>query len=296
MRSRKMNLTILENTGTLKLKDAALSIRGQQRMQNDDIIFSRTEISQDVGLYVICDGIGGNHNGRTASRLAVGSITGTVRRTLLPAHPLTKHDSGAFLRRLMQQCVDLANDEILEYGAKHLPPEVTMETTVTVVLLHQAQLYIAHLGNSRVYLYRDKQITQLTQDHSVAAELVRRGILNQDSLASHPRRKNLLRTLGHAEQVEVDLLEQKLKSGDRLLICSDGLWQAYPQPAELATLMSARLSSAEICENLVSTAAKRDSSDNISAITISVEAKPDLHYSFPKIVADIWQQVSSYVG
>ncbi len=287
-----MSSVNFENTGKLRISGAGQSIHGQRRIQNDDIIFFQTGATQDVGLYVICDGLGGHQNGKRASQLAIGTITGTVTRTLLPAHPLTEQVSNAFLRRLLRQSVQLANHEIIDYTAKHLPPGKKMETTITLALIYQGQLYVAHVGNSRAYLYRDQQIIQLTWDHSLAAELVRRGILNKDDLASHPRRKILLRTLGHAEQVAIDLLEQELKAGDRLLICSDGLWQAFSQPDELAAILNAGLSPAELCEKLVTTATKRDGSDNISAIVVSVEREPGQQFSFPKIVADIWQHMT----
>lgn len=291
-----MSRVIFETTNKLRVSGAGQSIHGRRRVQNDDIVFSQTGATKEVGLYVMCDGLGGHQNGKRASQLAVGAVTGVITRTLLPAQSLPQQVSDAFLRRLLRQSIQRANHEILDYAAKHLPPGKKMGTTITLTLIYQGKLYVAHIGNGRTYLFRNEQIIQLTQDHSMAAELVRRGFLNKADLAHHPRRKTLLRTLGHEEQVDVDLLEQDLKAGDKLLLCSDGLWQAYPQPAELAAILSIKASPSELCEKLVTTANKRDGSDNISAIVVTVEGEAGWSLHFPEAVADIWQHVMSRVS
>jgi protein phosphatase len=291
-----MNRVIFETTSKLQISGAGQSIQGRRRVQNDDIVFSRTEATKDVGVYVMCDGLGGHQNGKIASQLAVGTIISVITRTLLPTTPSTKRVSGASLRRLIRQSVQLSNVEIMNYAAKHLPPGSKMGTTVTLALIYQGKLHVAHVGNGRAYLYRDEQIRQLTEDHSIAAELVKNGFLNEEDLIGHHHRKTLLRMLGHEQEVDTDIIEQKLKTGDKLLLCSDGLWQAYPQPAELAAVLSTDAPPSRLCEELITTANKRDGSDNISAVVVMVDGVNGWQLNFPEAMIDIWQNMKAHVS
>src|SRR5947209_4482092 len=176
---------------------------GRQRRDNEDSAIA------SAPLFVVADGMGGARAGEVASQIAIESFQ----------HGLP--DSGNPEEQLAD-LVRAANRAI--YDRAHTEPELRgMGTTLTAAYLDAAQLAIAHVGDSRAYLFRDGGLRRLTQDHSLVGELVARGKLTEEQAAEHPQRSIITRALGPEPEVEVDTWTYPVRAGDVLMLCSDGL-------------------------------------------------------------------------
>jgi PPM family protein phosphatase len=176
---------------------------GRQRRENEDCAFARAPV------FVVADGMGGAQAGEVAAQIAVEAFSQG-----LP-------DSGSPEERLASR-VQEANQRIWEQSRTR-SEQAGMGTTLTAAYLDDSELAIAHVGDSRAYLFRDGSLRRLTQDHSLVDELVRRGKLTEEQAAEHPQRSIITRALGAEPTVEVDTWTYPVRPGDVLLLCSDGL-------------------------------------------------------------------------
>lgn len=182
---------------------ATASHQGMVRDQNEDSVYptSSGESGERV-LVIVADGMGGHVAGEVASRLAVNAAASSE---------LDATDRVAAGNRAIRE--EVARDPGLE----------GMGTTMTLLEIDDDVATFAHIGDSRAYLLRDGDLTQLTADHTVAAEYVAKGELSPEEAATHPQRHMLMRTLGLTRFVNIDEVEVPLQEGDRILLCSDGL-------------------------------------------------------------------------
>jgi protein phosphatase len=176
---------------------------GRQRRENEDCAYARAPV------FVVADGMGGAQAGEVAAQIAVDAFSRG-----LP-------DSGSPEERLASR-VQEANQRIWEQSRTRRE-QAGMGTTLTAAYLDDSELAIAHVGDSRAYLFRDGSLRRLTQDHSLVDELVRRGKLTEEQAAEHPQRSIITRALGAEPTVEVDTWTYPVRPGDVLLLCSDGL-------------------------------------------------------------------------
>src|SRR5450755_3062260 len=223
---------------------------GRQRRDNEDNALARPPV------FVVADGMGGAQAGEVASRIAV-----EVFQQELP-------DSGSPEERLAS-CVRAANRRIYDLSrAEH--ERAGMGTTLTAAYLDDAELAIAHVGDSRAYLFRDGSLTRLTQDHSLVEELVRRGKLTEEQAAEHPQRSIITRALGPEPDVEVDTFTYPVRAGDVLLLCSDGLTSMVSE--ELVATVLARSESLEAAaQGLIDEANGAGGRDNITVVMFRLE-------------------------
>lgn len=182
--------------------------QGRIRDHNEDAVYPESSGTGDGPLLiVVADGMGGHVAGEIASNLAIGRVAETA-----------PDDASVAARERVIE----ANDRLLA-TVRENPDLLGMGTTMTLALFDgDGMLHIGHVGDSRAYLFRDGEMRQLTQDHTVVAELVALGHLSPEAAERHPQRHLLTRTLGLGP-VEVDEYEYRLQPGDRVLICSDGL-------------------------------------------------------------------------
>ena len=200
---------------------AARTDVGLKREHNEDSFL----VNEDLGLYVVCDGMGGHAGGETASRLAVQ----TIERELLSAR-LREGDPFSVDAPLEQTPLAGALREAIEgacaavFRTSRANPELAgMGTTCISLLIHGAQALVGHVGDSRAYLVRKGEVHQLSEDHSLVNEQVRAGLLSEEE-AKHSRLKNIItRSVGFEEDVLVDVIGVETLPGDLLLLCSDGL-------------------------------------------------------------------------
>lgn len=200
----------MSGAGDLRVRTALRSDRGLVRELNEDA-HGRATTPEGALLLVVADGMGGHAAGEIASRMAVEIILEVAS------------SSGAAPEALLREAVAEANARIFELGGRQLGL-AGMGTTVVALLLHpDGSAWTAHVGDSRAYLQRAGHLAALTRDHSLVAELQRRGALSEEEAWRDPRRNQLTRCVGLGPSIEVELERLDALPGDRFLLCSDGL-------------------------------------------------------------------------
>jgi serine/threonine protein phosphatase PrpC len=223
---------------------------GLQRRGNEDSSYARAPV------FVVADGMGGAQAGEVASKIAV-----TAFEQGLP-------DAGTPEERLVAR-VRAANAEIYERSqAEH--ESAGMGTTLTAAYLDEAHLVIAHVGDSRAYLFRDGKLKQLTQDHSLVGELVRRGKLTEEQAAEHPQRSIITRALGPEASVEVDTWTYPARAGDVLLLCSDGLTSMISEE-QIGQILASAPGLDRAADALIAAANEAGGRDNITVVLVRLE-------------------------
>ncbi len=256
----------------LSLMVGALTDPGIKRKHkpNEDNMFAmldaRTHSAQpeQFGLFVIADGMGGHANGQDASRLAIQTIINYVLPILSAGDKM--HDEG-FLK-LLSDGVQQANQAVHQNNQER---RADMGTTMTAALVVGSMAYIANVGDSRTYLYREPEgLSKITHDHSVVASLVDAGVIKPDDIYTHPKRNQIYRSLGEKPVVEVDTFKVQLQPGDKLLLCSDGLWDMVRDP-EIQRVMRAPASDpSQTTSGLIKAALNGGGEDNVSVIVVHV--------------------------
>jgi serine/threonine protein phosphatase PrpC len=214
-------------------------------------------------LLAVADGIGGLGHGQEASQLAARSLVEYLSGSLcLEQRPPEE------LLLLLRAGVLYANRVVYEYNQQQ---EIAMGTTMTAVLVSETTAYVAHVGDSRFYLYREPTgLAQITHDHSVVAELVATGIIAPDDIYTHPKRNQIYRSLGSEASVEVDASVVPLIAGDILLLCSDGLWEMVRNQQIAAILTTRTPTPSDTAQALIQAALAGGGEDNVSAIVAQV--------------------------
>ena len=244
---------------------AARTDVGMKREHNEDSFL----LNEDLGLYVVCDGMGGHAGGETASRLAVQTVEKELISTRLRAD-----DPFASTVGLEETPLAIALQEAIEgacsmvYRTSRTEPELQgMGTTCIALLLRGDVAVVGHVGDSRAYFVREGAIVQLTEDHSLVNEQVRAGLLTSEE-AKHSRLRNIItRSVGFEEDVLVDVIGLETKPGDRFLLCSDGLSNLVDAEEIRVTLASER-DPADVCKSLVGLANERGGDDNVTVIAV----------------------------
>ena len=221
-------------------------------------------------LFLVADGMGGHRAGERASGLAVAAIEQFTLNSFRLFFGSDSRDAERVLAQF-QAAIRHADARILEEAAEH--PELSgMGTTVTMAFHLGAQLCVIHVGDSRAYLYRDHELFQLTEDHTVVADMVRSGSLRPDQVADHRLRHTITNVVGGPELgVNVEARALEVQSGDRLLLCSDGLTEMVANEAIAATL-DAESAPEAAAMKLLARANEGDASDNITLIVVRFDA------------------------
>lgn len=252
----------------MELKAYGLTHVGRQRQHNEDSFLVETE----ARLFLVADGMGGHAAGEIASRIAVDSVSEFILHT--------HEDDGTWphaydekLKRCtnkLMAAVRLANTRVLEAMRKDARLR-GMGTTIVACLADETTMSVAHVGDSRAYLIRNKELTRITNDHSWVFEQVQAGMLTEAEAEKHPLRNVITRALGGALQVTPDASEIDMKHGDVFILCSDGLTGMVPesQILQLVTQNDGDLQKA--CQDLIDTANEHGGLDNVTAVLIRAE-------------------------
>jgi protein phosphatase len=239
---------------------------GQKRDHNEDAFL----VDEDLGLFIVADGMGGHAGGGTASRLAVETIQGRVRELRegqreLFTEPAALEESP--VREALRDAVESACGIIFR-AAQGDPALAGMGTTVTAALVAGRNAYVAHVGDSRCYLVRHANIYQVSEDHSLVNEQLKAGAITADE-ARHSRFKNIItRSVGFEAEVTVDLMGVETEPGDRLVLCCDGLSNLVEDDEILEIVRDAPLEAAPGL--LIALANERGGDDNITAVVVHV--------------------------
>ena len=226
---------------------------GMVREVNQDYVFTtETPIGNLPNLLVVADGMGGHRAGEYASRLAVEVLKQELEGS-------TKDDPEA----MMRNAITRANERVLE-AARQDAKLSGMGTTLVVATVIERTLYFANVGDSRLYLIND-DIKQLSKDHSLVQEMVRLGGINQEEAKYHPDKNIITRAIGAKDEVEIDFYEYRLKKGDMLLICTDGLSNMV-EDEEILHIVKCSRDVVEAVEQLIERAKDHGGNDNIGVI------------------------------
>lgn len=243
----------------------AASDVGRKRKHNEDSFL----VDPELGLYVVADGMGGHASGDVASRRCVE----IVREQLL-AHRKVLDAFGAEptlegreqVQRVVARAIQVACKGIWDMAERE-PAKRGMGTTVVALVVCGKMGVVAHVGDSRAYLLRGGRVHQLTEDHSLVEEHVKRGLMTREQAEKSDIRNVITRAVGIQESVEVDTLLSEVTGGDMFLLCSDGL-HGYLKEAELVPLFSAEPRN-QLAWRLVQLANDRGGKDNITALVVS---------------------------
>jgi protein phosphatase len=241
----------------MKLNFTGCTDPGLIRSNNQDAFY----IDQEGRFFIVADGMGGHAGGEEASRIATQEIT---------AYLLANWESSQSATQLLEQALWSANKAILQ-DQENYPERGDMGTTAVVVVFRsQEQPLCAHIGDSRLYRFRESQLQQMTEDHTWIARAIKIGDITTDEARVHPYRHVLSRCLGREDLHHVDLQPLDVKVGDRLLLCTDGLTEELVDP-KISRCLQDTPDLDKIAISLVEAAKEEGGHDNITVILVAVE-------------------------
>jgi protein phosphatase len=237
------------------MKTYSITDTGIQREMNQDYFFASDEpVGNLPNLFIVADGMGGHKAGDYASRYTTQRIVASVSRSA-EEEPVS----------ILKEAIETANRLLIEEAAED-ENKKGMGTTLVAATIIDRKLYIANIGDSRLYVI-NRDIRQVTRDHSLVAEMVRIGEVNVSEAREHPDKNIITRAIGAGEDVEADFFEVELEEGDHILICTDGLTNMVEdQMIRDITLQNASLE--ERVEHLVKKANQYGGRDNITVMMI----------------------------
>ena len=276
----------------ISLVATALIDVGMQREINEDIAWAQvyyTSNKEPIGLFIVCDGMGGHLGGEFASYWAAEAIKRELSDLFIPKDPrativlsdediMAAHSGIAVTRRTpvaaiearMNAAIQKANHVVYEYAIRKPEKAGNAGTTVTMAVLHGDKLIVANAGDSRTYLLRNHVMEQITKDHSVVAGMVATGQILPDEIYTHPQRNVIYRFLGQQGMAQADIFQQTLQSGDYLLLCSDGLWEMIHSSSTMAEIIEACSDPGLACQELADLANRNGGEDNIGIVVVKV--------------------------
>ncbi len=237
------------------LKTFSMTDIGRKRKLNQDYVFTcENPLGNLPNLFVVADGMGGHNAGDFASRHTVEVIVRTVQDSQ-ETEPV----------RIIEQAIVNANASIRKKSEEEEALR-GMGTTVVVATIIGKCMYVANVGDSRLYLM-DQEIHQITRDHSLVEEMVRIGEIDRESARNHPDKNIITRAIGAAEQIDVDFFEIDLKTGDTVLMCTDGLTNML-EDGDIRKIMKGQRDVAGKAEELIKAANNNGGKDNIAVVII----------------------------
>ena len=221
---------------------------GLRRELNEDTYYGDSEL----GLWLVADGMGGHEYGEVASALAREAVVRETRQ----GTPLS-------------QAIRIADEEIIT-ASRRRQDALPMGTTVVAARVNGSRFEVAWVGDSRVYLWRDGKLAQLSQDHSYVQELITQGVISIDQARSHPQRNVVTQALGVTDpnHLNVETMTGELRPGMQLLLCSDGLTEEVDDKGIASTLRHDDCSAQECVDTLIAAALDGGGSDNVTAILV----------------------------
>lgn len=246
--------------GGISMITGAATDPGKVRGTNQD--YYLVQDSGKYGLFIVADGMGGHNGGEVASRASVLHVRDFIEQAW------DRGEYGADRLRLIKDALAAANRAVFDLAAgdEHLRG---MGTTLSMALTADRMLYTGHIGDSRIYLFRDNGLVKLTEDHSLVAELIRNGSITPEEGDNHPQKNIITRALGTGIDIEADLSEREIRDGDILLLCTDGLTNMLSCDDMLELCVSIDEPQL-LCNRLVEEANNRGGKDNITVIAVKV--------------------------
>jgi serine/threonine protein phosphatase PrpC len=245
---------------------------GQVRELDEDSLFVLTmsstyeSVTHQLGLFVVADGMGGHEGGEMASRLAIQSLAQALLYDVFSSELEGNSLSADAMLNHMESAMRAANDRVYLERQKR---ENDMGTTLTVALVVDWTLYLAHVGDCRAYVWGQDGLQQLTTDHSIVAGMVAAGTIGPEEIYDHPQRSVIYRSVGDRPTVEVDLSTIALNPDERLVLCCDGLWEMIRNKG-IEDILLRESDPQTACDMMVEQANLAGGSDNISVIIVQL--------------------------
>ena len=238
------------------LKTFSITDIGKRRKLNQDYVYtSEMPVGHLENLFLVADGMGGHNAGDYASRYTIETIVDEISKSEdeSPVFVLEKaiKSANALIRRKSEEETELNG----------------MGTTVVAATIKGDKLCVANVGDSRLYILNNREIKQITRDHSLVEEMVRMGGLKREMARNHPDKNIITRAIGALDDVDVDFFEVKLNKGDTILMCSDGLSNMI-EDEEIRMIMQGQRDIVEKAESLVKAANNNGGKDNIAVVLV----------------------------
>jgi protein phosphatase len=250
----------------MKTRSSGLTDVGRRRPHNEDAFL----VDDELGLHIVCDGVGGNAKGEVASAESTELVQSWVRRwrkTVADFVSTPSPQNRNLVRRMLESGVQSAC--YMVFGMGQLDPrQKGMSSTLSSLLVAGHMGFVGQVGDSRVYLHREGRTMQITEDHTLVNFRLKMGLITREEAAHAPGKNVITRAVGHQDYVEVDTFEVELQAGDRFMLCSDGL-HGYLDDDELDELLPG--DRAAVAHRLVDVANERGGRDNITVIVADVE-------------------------
>ena len=244
-----------------KLEIYGITDKGRMRDKNEDNFY----YDQELGFMIIADGMGGHRKGELASEMAVKSVYEKYKEMVLNRIIPEINQSYLAETNMLIKAFDYANSLIWQYSCEHEEAK-GMGTTLTAVVFHNENMFsVVHVGDSRAYLIRDKEIIQLTEDDSFVMEEYRKGRISLEDTRRFLYRNILTKAIGIKEQIDYFVYEQRLRDGDIVILATDGFTKAVEEK-EVVEIINSNKFSFELCQKLVELANAKDGSDNITLV------------------------------
>ncbi len=247
----------------VKVRIAGLTDTGLKRQHNEDHI----GYDQELGIAVLADGMGGHQSGEIASHMAVESVMEHLQSMADPES--SRSITGSQLLEYVSNTISYSNSMIFQ-AAEALEQHKGMGTTLVAVLIREGFIYAGHVGDSRLYVFRNDDLQRITKDHSLVQDLVDRGFYTEEEARQASVGHIVTRALGTKEQVEVDTVQEELQEGDIYLLCSDGLSDMVEDWKIQETLRETQQNLEDAVKNLIKLANSNGGKDNISVILLQV--------------------------
>jgi protein phosphatase len=239
---------------------------GKKRDNNEDSFL----VNDGLGLFAVADGVGGHAAGEVASRLAVDTLLEVVPGFLAgddTTPPFTVAAGAEPATAALRYAITLSNRKVIETSAGN-PALSGMGTTVTALLLIRDSAHVAHVGDSRAYLFRAGELRQLTADHTLVAEQVRTGVITPAEARASKQRHIITRAIGIEKDVDIDVLTVRVQARDLFLLCTDGLTELVPDD-DIARILAASMPDTAT-QKLIGLANERGGVDNITTVVVAV--------------------------
>lgn len=241
------------------MKISAKSDVGAVRQNNQDFCLSG-EFPDGVTWALVCDGMGGANGGNIASESAARTISGKINA----GYHQAMNDNS--IKHLIVSAIEAANATVFSHSRNDTTLK-GMGTTVVLAIIKNDTLYIAHVGDSRIYIVTDESITQLTNDHSVVQLMIEKGEISREEAKEHPQKNVITRALGVDDSIRIDYSQEVYNPGDIVLLCSDGLTN-YVEDEKIKEICNT-YDSYTLADVLVDEANRNGGGDNVTVITVT---------------------------
>ncbi len=245
----------------MKIRCAGKTDPGRKRGNNEDSFFA----DEESGLFVVADGVGGSAGGEVASRIAVETLAAVLPGLLADQERTVSADAAGSGLAALREAAGQANRAIRVEQSRR-PETAAMATTLTGLLVRNGRACLVHVGDSRAYLLRAKELQQLSADHTLVADSVRSGLLTLEESRRSPYRHVISRALGIEDEIVPDTAAQPVLPGDTFLLCTDGLTDMLPD-GEIAAILGA-YDPDDAVRELIAEANRAGGDDNITTVVV----------------------------